>query len=176
MKRLILAITILLVTTFLGVTSYAATGDQEIDASVVYAFECSDCTDLGGAVGFNLGGGYEMMDNLQGRLDVSYYKYSDSGVDVTLVPIILGLRYYMPVQEGLRVFGQGGLELNMAKGSGGDITENKTLFGFTPGVGIAFQINPQVGIVADARYHILQKWDDASANNFSLQAGVSYKF
>jgi opacity protein-like surface antigen len=192
MKKIILVVltAFLIITT--GTAAFARQGEVEVDGALSLGTGPSD---FDSAVGFNFGVGFMIQDNpqLQIRGDLSYYDFDASmfGVDVsyTRMPIAVSARIYIPVQNNIKVFGQGGLELSFDEAEvavpwitfGGPfgITPisttmkqkvDETNIGITPGGGIEFMVNPQFGLFAMARWHII------SDNYFDLSFGGAVHF
>ena len=127
---------------------------------------------------------YEIVDNIQIRADVSFFKWEDNRTDtdsflgpVTVnvdleirnIPIFLGARYFIPISSNARLFGEMGLSVNFLKATAGfelsamgetfsgSISDSETKLGIVPGVGIEYMVTPKVGLGAGARYHLISK-------------------
>jgi len=128
--------------------------------------------------GASFGAGYmlESIDkNLEARIDLSVYQfdhnfYWGSGT-FTRVPITLSARYYVPIQDKLRAFGQVGLETSIdSYDTSNNTRQNEVNVGLSPGLGIEFIANPKVSLFALAIEHLI------TDNYFSLQLGVAIHF
>lgn len=185
MKRNMLFVAILTALFMLGSlsTSYAKSGEMEVDVSGVYGSEPVSGFGFGGTYGLNIGGGYEVVDNFQARVDMAFLSWSatyDYGWGIKLdlaykrTPITFSGRYYYPVQNNLLLYGQAGLEISLdtaeAAVAGIKVSESATNLGITPGAGIIYKVTPQVGIFGDVKWHII------TDSYFTLQAGLSYSF
>jgi Outer membrane protein beta-barrel domain len=138
--------------------------------------------DTGFGVTFGFGSMLPQINKaLQGRVELSYFEWSatEFGVDVTYkrVPVDIGGRFFLPTQSSnLKVFVQGMLEVSFDTLEVSNFpfsstaSESKTHLGLVPGAGIELKINPSLGFVADARWHIIT--DDY----LTLQAGLAYHF
>lgn len=166
-------------------TDRSTSDDKEIDGSVVLATAPASGFDTG--FGITVGGGAMLPQidrNLQGRIDVSYFVWSASefGVDVTYtrVPILFSGRYFVPARDSrLKVYIQGGLELSFDTVEvavpvpfRGTVKEsaNETRIGLVPGAGIEYKLSPTIGLVADARLHII------TDSYLTLQFGLASHF
>ena len=139
-------------------------------------------------LGLNFGAGYTIpgLDNLQARVDISYFDFSYSvlGNDLsfTRIPITFSARYYFPITNELKAFAQGGLEVSVDKID--TAFYYPTFLGFIPvkqsvsetnvggsiGGGIEYFIIPQASIFALGRVHII------SDNYFSMHFGGAFHF
>jgi hypothetical protein len=188
MKRFALITLAALIVTSMTATVFAKSArssssqDVEVDGSLAVATAPASGFDTGLGVTFGFGAMLPQINkNLQGRVEFSYYEWSATqfGLDVTYkrVPVDLGGRFFLPTQSGnLKVFIQGMLEVSFdtVEVSNfpffGKTSESKTHLGLVPGAGIELKINPNLGFVADARWHVIT--DDY----LSLQAGLAYHF
>ena len=174
MKRIIVIALTALMTLGLTVPAYAkgdrsTSSDVEVDGSVVLATAPASGFDTGFGITVGAGAMLPQIDkNLQGRIDLSYFTWSDSqfGIDVsyTRIPFLFSGRYFVPTRDNrLKVYVQGGLELSYDKvevatpaffGTG-KASATETRIGLVPGAGIEYKITPTLGFVADARWHII---------------------
>ena len=88
----------------------------QLDASIGYG---SGPNDFDAGFGFNFGGGYTLSSidrNLQARAEIGYYNFGrdvlGNSLDFTRIPFDIGARYYIPVAERLKLFGQAALEMS----------------------------------------------------------------
>jgi opacity protein-like surface antigen len=168
----------------MGTVSYAKTagtegadglGDYEFDASVGPA---TGPGDYDGGFGINFGAGYTLRSidkNLQARFDISFYHFNHDypwGTGTyTRVPFLISARYYVPIADRLRAFGQAGLEVSVDNfDNAGDQSQSEVNVGIAPGAGIEFFVNPKVSIFALALAHLI------SDSYFSMQFGVATHF
>ncbi len=169
-------------TAFAKSVGSSSSQDVEVDGSIAVASAPASGFDTGVGVTFGLGMMLPQINkDLQGRVEFSYFEWSatEFGVDVTYkrVPVDIGGRFFLPTQSGsLKVFVQGMLELSFDEVEvsnfpfPGTSSASETRFGFVPGAGIELKFNPSLGLVADARWHLIT--DDY----FTLQAGLAYHF
>ncbi len=102
-------------------------------------------------------------------MDLSYISWDyevtvatiTSKVELTRIPIFLGVRYNLP-GEPVKVFFEGGLEVSLDEyeaSLSGPIpfsrSESETNIGITPGVGISYLVSDTLLVGANARYHII---------------------
>ncbi len=158
------------------------TSEAEVDGSFAFATGPGSF-DTG--YGLNFGAGYtlgEIDKNLQARVDISYFQFSydyafgggSTGLNYTRVPITVSGRYYLPVMDKLRVFGQAGLETSFDHSdyySGGNKQSKTELnLGISPGAGVEFFVNRHISIFALGRAHLI------SDSYFSMQFGIASYF
>jgi opacity protein-like surface antigen len=179
MKRIAIITLAALITLSMTAPAFAKAGtstsqDTEIDGSVVLATAPASGFDTG--LGITVGAGTTLPHidkNLQGRVDISYFTWSASqfGVDVsyTRIPLLFSGRYFVPTRDNrLKVYIQGGLELSFDKVEAaitlpsppfafGTVKESssETRIGLVPGAGIEYKLSPTLGLVVDARWHII---------------------
>ena len=128
--------------------------------------------------GINFGGGYMLGSvdrNLEARIDLSFYQFKHDfswGTGTyTRVPITIGARYYIPLVDKLRAFGQAGLETSIDTfDTSGNQRKDEVNLGFSPGAGIEFSVNPKVSLFALGIEHFI------SDLYFSMQFGVITHF
>ncbi len=180
MKKTIFTLLVALFTLSMGTMHYAsaqgvALGDYELDASIGPA---TGPGDYDSGVGINFGAGYMLRStdkNLQARFDISFYEFKHdfpwgSGT-YTRVPFTFSARYYLPIEEKLRAFGQAGLEISIDNFDTFEHESKSELnVGIAPGVGIEYFVNPRVSIFALGVAHLI------SDSYFSLQFGVATHF
>lgn len=190
MKKLFIVMFVLMFTLVAG-AAFAASAAPAIEGDASLVIGTAPESGWGTGIGFNVGGGMmlpQVDKNLQVRVDISYIKWSmsDFGFDVsfTRIPITASGRYYIPLQNNLKAYVQGGLELSIDKSeavipgftffgvttASQTVSSSETNFGITPGAGISFDLNKNLSIVADARYHII------TGGYLTLQAGAAYHF
>ncbi len=188
MKKMLFAtlIAILFLSTgnpvFAATTASSAAGDVEIDGSFSLA---TGPGSFDSGYGLNFGAGYMMnsvVKNLQGRIDVGYYKFSGNfitlgffpvSLNYTRIPVTVSARYYFPIVDQLRVFAQAGVEVSQDSKEffyGITQTKNELNLGVSPGGGIEFNVNPQLSIFALARFHAI------TDSYISMQFGAAYHF
>jgi opacity protein-like surface antigen len=115
--------------------------------------------DFGATAGFTAGFGYEIIDELQLRGDVSYYRWSDDGIDLDRVPLVIGARkYYQTPLRELKAFGQGGLEISFDNSNKLWPSRDDTNVGVALGGGIEYTIAPKFTVGSDLRFHIINNW------------------
>ncbi|MCM0083584.1 porin family protein [Geomonas sp. Red32] len=157
--------------------AFGKEGDTSVEASLNYGSESFD--GLGGQIGVSVGGGYEFLNNLQGRVDLSYYRSStdQGGMNVagTRVPLDLGARYYFPlpsIDPKLAAFAQGGLEVSFDdwKPSADLPSRSSTRFGGVVGGGAEYMLDRQFGALVNLHYHIVE------GGYLSTGIGMSYHF
>lgn len=158
-----------------GFTGAASTGLYEFDGSFAPA---TGPGDYNGGFGINFGAGYALAaidKHLQARIDISFYQFKNdfrwgSG-SYTRVPITIGARYFVPIADKLRAFGQAGLETSIDTfDNSAHETNREVNFGLAPGAGIEFMVNPKVSVFALAIVHII------SDSYVSMQFGVATHF
>ena len=188
MKRFALITLATLIVCSITATAFAKSAGSsssqnvEVDGSLAVASAPASGFDTGFGVTFGFGMMLPQINkDFQGRVELSYYEWSatEFDVDVTYkrVPVDIGGRFFLPTQSGnLKVFVQGMLEISFDAVEvsnfpfPGTSSESETHFGFVPGAGIELKINPSLGFVADARWHLIT--DDY----LTLQAGLAYHF
>ncbi len=186
MKKIILITLAVFVVFGMTTTAFAKSSGSsspgvEIDGSLVLATAPASGFDSG--VGVTFGAGMmlpQINKDLQGRVEISYFSWSatEFGVDVsyTRIPIDVGGRFFLPAgNEKLKIFVEGMLELSFDSVEVnvppfGKSSASETHLGLVPGAGLEFKISPALGIVADARWHLIT--DDY----FTVQAGVAAHF
>lgn len=180
MKKLVFAVLAALIALSLGTASYAATGwaepgTYEFDGSIGPA---SGPDSYDGGFGVNFGVGYMLKsinDNLQARFDISFYHFNNdfpwgSGT-YTRVPLIISARYYVPVTERVRAFGQAGLETSIDNyDNDADQRVSQVNLGIAPGAGIEFFVDPRASIFVLGVAHLI------SDSYFSMQFGMAAHF
>ena len=155
----------------------------EMDASLVLA--TAPASGFDSTLGITVGAGMMLPHidkNLQGRIDISYFKWSASefGVDVsyTRIPILASGRYFIPTGDNkMKVYAQGGLELSFDKAEAavtvpffGTVksSASDTNLGLVAGAGLELKINPQMSFVTDIRWHLI------TDGYFTLQGGLAF--
>lgn len=164
----------------------AKMGDKEVDVGLAYG--TAPASGYGSAIGFSIGGGYEIQDNMQVRADISSFswKQSVSGIDVKYarMPITVSGRQYYPLQNNLKAYGQLGLEMSIDKSEtvtpgytsaffsvpAQSASTSKTNFGITPAGGIEFAVTPQISVGGGVAYHII------TDSYFTLGINAGYHF
>jgi len=184
MKKTVFTLLMAFFTLSMGTMSYAKsagsegayeTGTYEFDASLAPA---TGPGDYDGGFGINFGAGYTLSSidsNLQARFDFSIYQFKNDfpwGTGTyTRVPFILSARYYVPIVDRLRAFGQAGLETSIDNfDTAGNQRESEVNVGIAPGAGIEFFVNPKVSVFALGLAHLI------SDSYFSMQFGVATHF
>lgn len=144
---------------------FAKTGDKSVNVGLNFGSE--PVSGFGSTTGFSIGGGYEIEDNMQIRGDISFFSWEQSagGIDLKYArtPITISGRQYLPLQEGLRAYGQFGVEYSLDTvevainwfGTTTKAEASENHFGITPGAGIEYAITPQISVGAEAMYHII---------------------
>jgi opacity protein-like surface antigen len=181
MKRIAifaLAAIVLLGLTTTAIAKEAPSPQMEIDASLVVASAPASGFDTG--LGMTFGVGAMVDKNLQVRGEISYFSWSATefgvSVDYTRVPVYGGVRYFIPTQDSkLKVYVEGGLEISfdsveVANPFFGRSTESDVHLGLVPGAGIEVKLNPNLGILAGFRWHLIT--DDY----LTFQGGLAYHF
>ena len=166
---LLIGLVISLVSIFLLITkiTFAKEGIS-IDVAGIFGSEPSD--GLGSTFGFGIGAGKEMEENVQVRVDINYYNWSENegGVDSEYrrIPIFFGSRYLQPM-ERIRLYGEAGLEISFDKAKAGmtigsgsysvsaSAEESEIHFGLTPGFGVEYDISDNLTAGLNLRYHII---------------------
>jgi hypothetical protein len=160
------------------VSSAAEATPFQLDASIGYG---SGPSDFDAGFGFNVGGGYTLSSidsNLQARLDIGYYTFEQDilgdTLDFTRVPFAVGARYYIPIAERLKLFGQAAVELSVDDFDTVDVfgkrSKSEVNLGFTPSAGIDFELNRALSLFTTASAHLV------SDSYFSMQFGAAYHF
>jgi hypothetical protein len=151
---------------------------MQLDASIGYG---SGPNDFDAGFGFNFGGGYNLPSidkNLQLRMEIGYFMF-DRGVlgttlDYTRMPFGFGARYYLPVADRLKLFGQATAEISVDEfdvfDAFGKRSESEVNLGATPAVGVDFALSPQLSLFGTASMHLI------SDSYFSMQFGTAYHF
>jgi opacity protein-like surface antigen len=153
-------------------------GAYELDGSLGFG---SGPGDFDAGFGVNFGAGYTMNSidkNLQARIDVSYFNFERDffglNLDYTRVPFTISGRYYLPLNDQLKVFGQVGIETSFDSidrvDNFGKRSKDEVNVGLTPGAGLEFFVNPQFSVFALARVHMI------SSGYFSMHFGGAVHF
>jgi hypothetical protein len=133
--------------------AFAKQGEMAAEISGDVATEPAG--NLGATAGFTAGFGYEIVDDLQLRGDISYYRWTDGGFDFDRVPLVIGARKYFPTPlRELKAFGQGGLEISFDDTS----FKDETNAGVALGGGVEYGIAPHFSIGSDIRFHFIKDW------------------
>jgi hypothetical protein len=184
MKKIVFALIAAFFTLFMGTMSHAkSTVSGGASESAVYEVDASLAPatgpgDYDSGIGINFGGGYtlESIDkNLQARFDISFYEFRHDfpwgGGTYTRVPLIVGVRYYVPIVDKLRAFGQVGLETSIDSfDNSANQNRSELNIGIAPGAGIEFFVNPKVSIFTLGLAHLI------SDSYFSMHFGVATHF
>ena len=185
MKKIIIITAAVLLAFSTGTQAFAKSeqmGNAEVDASLVWA--SAPTSDFDSTIGLNIGAGVMLPQidrNLQGRVDMTFLSFDGSflGTNLTYsrVPITVSGRYYIPLQQPVKVYGQGGLELSFDKVDtavpgfpGFRVSESSINLGLVGGLGIDVAIAPQLSFVADVRLHLVTDY------YLTLQGGLALKF
>jgi outer membrane autotransporter protein len=183
MKRIVIITVAVLLALSTGTQAFAKSeqvGNAEVDASLVWA--SAPTSGFDSTIGLTIGGGVmlpQVDKNLQGRVDITFLSFdgSDLGTDVTYsrVPITVSGRYYIPTQQTVKVYGQGGLEMSFDKVEvavfpGFTESESDVRLGLVGGAGIDVAITPQLSFVTDVRLHLI------TDSYITLQGGVALHF
>ncbi len=181
---LVLVVLVLVLLSGTGTAAHAATrtsveqSPYQLDASIGYG---SGPGDFDAGFGFNFGAGYTLGSidkNLQARAEIGRYGFErdflGNTLDFTRMPFDFGARYYIPVAERLRVFGQAMFEISYDDFDTFDVfgkrSKTEVNIGVTPTAGIDFLLNDQVSVFATAGVHLI------SDSYFSMQFGAAYHF
>jgi opacity protein-like surface antigen len=184
MKKIVIITVAVLLALSTGTQAFAKSeqmGNAEVDASLVWA---SAPSGFDSTIGLTIGGGVmlpQIDKNLQARVDITFLSYDGSffGTDLTYsrVPITVSGRYYIPTDQTIKVYGQGGLEMSFDKVEAGvpgfpglKTSESSIDIGLVGGVGVDVAITPQLSFVADARLHLI------TDSYITLQGGVAIHF
>jgi outer membrane autotransporter protein len=183
MKRIVIITVAALLALSTGTQAFAKSeqvGNAEVDASLVWA--SAPASGFDSTIGLAIGGGVmlpQIDKNLQGRVDITFLSFdgSEFGTDLTYsrVPITVSGRYYIPTQQTVKVYGQGGLEMSFDKvemtvSPGFKASESDIRLGLVGGVGIDVAITPQLSFVTDVRLHLI------TDSYITLQGGVALHF
>jgi opacity protein-like surface antigen len=154
------------------------TDNLEIDGSFAFA---SGPGDFDSGFGVNFGAGYmlnTLVKNLQGRVDVGYFDFSRDVPGTSLsywrVPITFSARYYVPLLDNLKAFGQAGVETSWDSYEYVDAygKRSKTQFniGLSPGAGVELFATKNLSVFGLIRSHWI------SDSYFSMHFGAAYHF
>jgi Outer membrane protein beta-barrel domain len=185
MKKIMIITAAVLLALSTGTQAFAKSeqmGKAEVDASLVWA--SAPASGFDSTIGIAIGGGVmlpQIDKNLQGRVDITFLSFDGSffGTDLTYsrVPITVSGRYYIPTDQTVKVYGQGGLEMSFDKVEAGvpgfpgfTTSESSINIGLVGGVGVDIAITPQLSFVADARLHLI------TDSYVTLQGGVALHF
>lgn len=117
--------------------------------------------------------------DLQARVDITFLSFDGPfSTTYSRVPVTVSARYYMPTDQTVKLYGQGGLEMSFDKVEmavpwffpGFKTSESSINLGLVGGVGVDVAISPQLSFVADARLHVITDY------YFTLQGGVAVHF
>jgi opacity protein-like surface antigen len=182
MKKIMIIIAAVLLALSTGTQAFAKSeqiGKAEVDASLVWASAPTSVFDS--TLGLAIGGGVMVDKDLQARVDITFLSFDASffGTDLTYsrVPITVSARYYMPTDQTVKLYGQGGLEMSFDKVEVGipvfpgfKTSSSSINFGLVGGAGVDVAITPQLSFVADARLHVITDY------YVTLQGGVALHF
>lgn len=184
MKKTVFTLLVVFITISTGTMADAKSAGSDGGAiSGVYEFDGSLAPatgpgDYDSGIGINFGAGYTLASidkNLQARFDISFYQFKNdfpwgSGT-YTRVPFIVSARYYVPIVNRLKAFGQAGLETSIDEfDNSAHQRQNEVNVGISPGAGIDFFVNPKVSIFALGVAHLI------SDSYFSMHFGVATHF
>jgi hypothetical protein len=182
MKRTVFTILAVFITLFVEAISYAKSVDSEgavsssneVDSSLAPA---SKLDDYSRDLGIYFGAGYMLKsidENLQARFDLPSYRFNNDFTwgtgSYTRIPMVVSARYYVPIVDKVRAFGQAGLETSVDLDSSAHQKESLANLGLAPGAGIEYFVNPKVGVYALGVEHLI------SDSYFSMQFGVASHF
>jgi len=185
MKKIMIITAAVLLALSTGTQAFAKSeqmGNAEVDASLVWASAPTSAFD--NTIGLAIGGGVMVDKDIQARLDITFLSFDATffGTDLTYsrVPVTVSGRYYIPTEQTVKLYGQGGLELSFDKVEtafpfffgfpGFKSSESTVNVGLTGGVGVDVAITPQLSFVADARLHLITDY------YVTLQGGVALHF
>jgi len=186
MKKIVIITAAVLLALSTGTQAFAKSeqmGNAEVDASLVWATAPTSIFDS--TIGLTLGGGMMVEKDLQARVDITFLSFDGSffGTNLTYsrVPVTVSARYYMPTDQTVKLYGQGGLEMSFDKVEMAipsffpgfpafKTSESSINLGLVGGVGVDVAISPQLSFVADARLHVITDY------YFTLQGGVAVHF
>lgn len=182
MKHSIVAVLAALFIITMGTSAFAKTGSGsatagniEVEGSMAVA---TGPGSYDSGYGVSFGAGYALADidrNLQARFDFSYFSFKKdywwgSGT-YTRVPFTISARYYAPILDKLRVFGQAGVETSADTfDDAAHHRKNEINIGLSPGAGIELIVNPNLSFFAQARAHFI------SDSYMSMHFGVAAYF
>jgi opacity protein-like surface antigen len=184
MKKIALLFLTLFLVVGMTATASAKTGSPgfEIDGSFGFA---SGPGDFDAGFGTNFGAGYmldSVLENLQARIDVSYFDFSREfflmDLEYTRVPVTISARYYFPITDQFRAFAQAGVETSFDSfdtvfpfaGNFIKQSESEVNIGLSPAGGVDFAITPNISVFAIGRWHLI------SDNYFSIHFGGAFHF
>jgi len=143
--------------------AFAKEGDKAVDLTLDVATEPAG--GFGSAVGFTIGGGYEVMDNLQARIDLSYYSWDQGffGEELTFrrIPLDLGARYYIQLPpKGLTVYPLAALEISFDEVEVvlpffGKQSADEVNAGVVIGGGVDFALTNEFSVGANLKGHLI---------------------
>jgi opacity protein-like surface antigen len=142
----------------------AKQGDKTLDASIDLA--TAPVSGFDSTLGFSVGFGYELEQELQLRGDISYYSYDEDffgdSLTYTRVPVAASVRKYFPLnpQKNVNIFVQGGLELSFDEVEVsvpffGKASESEVNLGLVGGGGVEFALSREFGLGGIAKYHVI---------------------
>lgn len=171
--------TLLLFFLVFGVASHAsaAKGDGSAELMLGFGFGPDDPDfEFGNTFAPGIGLAYEVVDNVQLRTDISYFKWDDSAqvcdpftgcadrsLKLTNMPVFAGGRFLAPLTDHIQLFAELGLSFNFLKAKQSDaatgttVSESEMKLGLVPGLGIEFRLSPQFGLGANVRYDLIAK-------------------
>lgn len=181
MKKLTIVVLALLLVAGAGATVFAATrsgGEKEFSGAFAYG---TGPADFDNGFGLSFGAGYMMnnINNLQARLDISYFLFdrdvANTNVDLTRIPVAVGGRYFFSTMDKLNLFGEAAVEASFDDAEFVDVlgvkhSESEVNWGVTPGAGAEYFIQDTMSLFALGRFHIV------SDDYFSLHFGAAYHF
>lgn len=178
--------------------AFGAKGDSAVELRAGYGFGPNDSDfEFGTTFSPGIGFGTEIQDNLQLRVDASYFRWKDNedlicevpfpctpqSAKLQNIPLFVGGRFLADLTPAIRLFAELGLSVNFLKAEvsalGETFTERDTKLGIVPGLGIEFKF-PTFGFGVDLRYYFTTKGvgdaDDLGTSFLNAVAFLAFYF
>lgn len=150
----------------------AAVGDKRVD--VGFGVQTDPVVGMASGWGVSLGGGVDVADvspflkggALQVRGDVARNSWKKQGIEYTRHPVTAGVRLYDPM-AGIRgyTYGEAGVSVSFDKAVSSARFASEVNVGFTPGVGVEFEVGRAMRFGLGLRYHLIDRgYLDSSAS------------
>jgi opacity protein-like surface antigen len=179
-KIALLSILVMLV----GVSAFAETPANYATLKLgAYLPQANDVKDFDTSFAGEVAFGRYFHPNFAAELGVGYTKTSGSGdaegVDLTIVPITLGLKGALPLGN-IEPYAMAGVGAYYAKAEGEGFSENDTTFGFFLGLGANFNLTTNIFLGVEGKYFWAKPsfgdGGEAKIDGINLTANLGYRF
>jgi outer membrane protein W len=159
----------------LGLIAFNVSGQISVGATIGAQLPMGDFSDIAKTgFGFNAMGTYSLDDNMAvglnigynqfGKVEIPFFEETET-ITYSMIPIT-GLFHYYFSNGTLRPFAGADLGLYSmgakVKFMGVETSDSKTYFGFAPTVGAMYELNDDVFLCGNLKYHYVSSEDIAS--------------